>query len=64
MTADFAGLDIAIFSRNRVQLPPAAPRAPSWSTTSCWRMDLMLVGAWRNPTDAINPPKGIIANPN
>ena len=70
-TADFAGLDIAIFSAGKTASSEFAPKVAAAGAvvvdnSSCWRMDpdVPLVVSEVNPTDAINPPKGIIANPN
>lgn len=69
--ADFAGLDIAIFSAGKTASSEFAPKVAAAGAvvvdnSSCWRMDpdVPLVVSEVNPTDAINPPKGIIANPN
>ena len=70
-TADFAGLDIAIFSAGKTASSEFAPKVAAAGAvvvdnSSCWRMDpdVPLVVSEVNPADAINPPKGIIANPN
>ncbi len=70
-TADFGGLDVAIFSAGKTASREFAPRVAASGAvvvdnSSCWRMDpdVPLVVSEVNPEDAINPPKGIIANPN
>ena len=70
-TADFAGLDLALFSNGKAASRATAPRvveagAVVIDNSSAWRMDpdVPLVVAEVNPTDALRPPKGIIANPN
>lgn len=70
-TADFSGLDIAIFSAGKTASKEYAPKVAAAGATvvdnsSCWRMDpeVPLVVSEVNPDDVINPPKGIIANPN
>lgn len=70
-TADFGGLDVAIFSAGKTASREFAPRVAAAGAvvvdnSSCWRMDpdVPLVVSEVNPEDAINPPKGIIANPN
>ncbi len=70
-TADFAGLDIAIFSAGgstSLALAPkvAAAGAVVIDNSSAWRMDpdVPLVVADVNDADVANRPKGIIANPN
>lgn len=70
-TADFSGLDLALFSNgkpNSLKYAPkvAAAGAVVVDNSSAWRMDpdVPLVVAEVNPGDTINPPKGIIANPN
>jgi aspartate-semialdehyde dehydrogenase len=70
-TADFAGLDIALFSSgkyvsNRVAPQVAAAGATVIDNSSAWRMDpqVPLVVSEVNPEDAHNLTKGIIANPN
>lgn len=70
-TADFTGLDIALFSSGKHASQRAAPRAAEAGATvidnsSAWRMDpqVPLVVSEVNPQDAQNPAKGIIANPN
>ncbi len=70
-TADFAGLDLALFSNGKAASKATAPRvveagAVVIDNSSAWRMDpdVPLVVAEVNPDDAVRPPKGIIANPN
>lgn len=70
-TADFAGLDIAIFSAGKTASKLYAPKVAAAGAivvdnSSCWRGDreVPLVVSEVNPEDAANPPKGIIANPN
>lgn len=70
-TADFSGLDIALFSAGKTVSKEYAPRVAAAGAividnSSGWRLDdeVPLVVAEVNPEDALNPPKGIIANPN
>jgi aspartate-semialdehyde dehydrogenase len=70
-TADFSGLDIALFSNGKYASKQIAPKVAAAGAividnSSAWRMDpeVPLVVSEVNPDDAINPPKGIIANPN
>lgn len=70
-TADFSGLDIAIMSAGGATSRELAPRlaaagAVVVDNSSAWRKDpdVPLVVAEVNPEDTVNPPKGIIANPN
>ena len=70
-TADFTGLDLALFSAGATMSRQYAPQvvaagATIVDNTSAWRMhlDVPLVVAEVNPEDAIDPPKGIISNPN
>ncbi|MGO4958001.1 aspartate-semialdehyde dehydrogenase [Luteococcus sp. Sow4_B9] len=70
-TADFSGLDIALFSNGgstsrRIAPKVAAAGAIVVDNSSAWRLDpeVPLVVSEVNPDDAKNPPKGIIANPN
>lgn len=70
-TADFAGIDIAIMSAGASMSKEYAPRVAAAGATvvdnsSAWRKDpdVPLVVSEVNPEDAVNPPKGIIANPN
>ncbi len=70
-TADFAGLDLALFSNGKAASLRTAPRvvdagAVVVDNSSAWRMDpdVPLVVAEVNPDDARHLAKGIIANPN
>ncbi|MDN5763184.1 MAG: aspartate-semialdehyde dehydrogenase [Microlunatus sp.] len=70
-TADFSGLDVALFSNGKTASLAAAPRVAAAGAvvidnSSAWRMDsgVPLVVSEVNPEDALRPPKGIIANPN
>ena len=70
-TADPAGIDIALFSAGATGSRAHAPRfaeagAIVIDNSSAWRMDpeVPLVVSEVNPHATINPPKGIIANPN
>jgi aspartate-semialdehyde dehydrogenase len=70
-TADFGGLDLALFSNGKAASLVTAPKVAAAGAividnSSAWRMDpdVPLVVSEVNPTDAIRPPKGIIANPN
>ena len=70
-TADYAGLDVAIFSAGGSTSLALAPRvaeagAVVIDNSSAWRMDpdVPLVVADVNDADVANRPKGIIANPN
>jgi aspartate-semialdehyde dehydrogenase len=70
-TADPAGLDIAIFSAGATLSKEQAPRFAEAGVivvdnSSGWRMDpeVPLVVAEVNPEETVDPPKGIIANPN
>ncbi len=70
-TASVDGLDIAIFSAGKTASQAYAPKVAAAGAivvdnSSCWRSDpdVPLVVSEVNPEDAINPPKGIIANPN
>jgi aspartate-semialdehyde dehydrogenase len=70
-TADFSGLDLALFSNGKTASLATAPRVAAAGAivvdnSSAWRMDpeVPLVVAEVNPDDASHPPKGIIANPN
>src|SRR4030095_6416374 len=70
-TADFADLDLALFSMGKTASRVIAPRVAAAGAividnSSAWRMDpdVPLVVSEVNPDDAIRPPKGIIANPN
>jgi len=70
-TADFAGLELALFSAGKYASKSIAPKVAAAGAividnSSAWRMDpeVPLVVAEVNPDDARRPPKGIIANPN
>jgi aspartate-semialdehyde dehydrogenase len=70
-TADFSGLDLAVFSAGATMSKQYAPLVVAAGATvidnsSAWRMDpdVPLVVSEVNPEDTVNPPKGIIANPN
>ena len=70
-TADFSGLDVALFSNGKTASLAAAPKVAATGAividnSSAWRMDpdVPLVVSEVNPDDALRPPKGIIANPN
>jgi aspartate-semialdehyde dehydrogenase len=70
-TADFSGLDLALFSNGKTASLATAPRVAAAGAvvvdnSSAWRMDpeVPLVVVEVNPGDALHPPKGIIANPN
>ena len=70
-TADFAGLDVAIFSAGggtsrQYAEKVAAAGATVVDNSSAWRMDdrVPLVVAEVNPGDVVDPEIGIIANPN
>lgn len=70
-TADAAGIDVALFSAGATGSRAHAPRfaeagAVVIDNSSAWRMDpdVPLVVSEVNPHAAVNPPKGIIANPN
>jgi aspartate-semialdehyde dehydrogenase len=70
-TADFADLDLALFSMGKTASRAIAPKVAAAGAividnSSAWRMDpdVPLVVSEVNPDDAIRPPKGIIANPN
>ena len=70
-TADYAGLDIALFSAGGAtsrELAPAVAAAGAVviDNSSAWRMDpdVPLVVSEVNPHAAADRPKGIIANPN
>jgi aspartate-semialdehyde dehydrogenase len=71
VAADPAGLDIAIFSAGATLSKEQAPRFAEAGVivvdnSNGWRMDteVPLVVAEVNPEETVNPPKGIIANPN
>src|SRR5450756_1725214 len=70
-TADFTGIDIAIFSAGATMSTIYAPKVAEAGAivvdnSSAWRKDpdVPLVVSEVNPGDTLNPPKGIIANPN
>jgi aspartate-semialdehyde dehydrogenase len=70
-TADFTGLDLAVFSMGKAASLVTAPKVAAAGAividnSSAWRMDpdVPLVVSEVNPDDVIRPPKGIIANPN
>ncbi len=70
-TADFSGLDIALFSASKASSMEYAPKVAAAGAividnSSGWRLDpdVPLVVSEVNPEDTVNPPKGIIANPN
>ncbi len=70
-TADPAGVEIALFSAGATGSRAHAPRfaaagAVVIDNSSAWRMDpeVPLVVSEVNPEATVNPPKGIIANPN
>ncbi len=70
-TADFTGLDLALFSNGKTASLATAPKVAAAGAividnSSAWRMDpeVPLVVSEVNPEDAFRPPKGIIANPN
>jgi aspartate-semialdehyde dehydrogenase len=70
-TADFSGLDIALFSAGAGMSREFAPKVAAAGAivvdnSSAWRRDpdVPLVVSEVNPGDALVTPKGIIANPN
>ncbi len=70
-TADFTGLDVALFSNGKTASLATAPKVVAAGAividnSSAWRMDpdVPLVVSEVNPEDARRPAKGIIANPN
>src|SRR5690242_5882202 len=70
-TADYAGLDIVLFSAGKGTAKELAPRVAAAGAvvidnSSAWRMDpdVPLVVSEVNPHAAGRRPKGIIANPN
>jgi aspartate-semialdehyde dehydrogenase len=70
-TADFSGLDIALFSNGGSTSKEWAPRVAEAGATvidnsSAWRRDpeVPLVVSEVNPSDLDDIPKGIVANPN
>ncbi|GAB2662514.1 aspartate-semialdehyde dehydrogenase [Kribbella swartbergensis] len=70
-TADFTGLDLALFSNGKTASKEFAPKVAAAGAvvvdnSSAWRMDpdVPLVVSEVNPGDLDNLPKGIVANPN
>ena len=69
-TADFGGLDVAIFSAGKTASREFAPKVAASGAVvvdnSCWRMDpdVPLVVSEVNGAEAKTPSKGIVANPN
>ena len=70
-TADFAGLELALFSAGATMSREYAPEVAAAGAivvdnSSAWRKDpdVPLVVSEVNPEDTLNPAKGIIANPN
>ncbi|MDH5288650.1 MAG: aspartate-semialdehyde dehydrogenase [Acidimicrobiia bacterium] len=70
-TADYTGLDVALFSAGATASRALAPKVAAAGVvvidnSSAWRMDpeCPLVVADVNDAEAANRPKGIIANPN
>jgi aspartate-semialdehyde dehydrogenase len=70
-TADFAGLDLALFSNGKTASKEYAPKVAAAGAivvdnSSGWRMDpdVPLVVSEVNPGDLDHLPKGIVANPN
>jgi aspartate-semialdehyde dehydrogenase len=70
-TADWSGIDIALFSAGGATSRALAPRVAAAGATvidnsSAWRMDpdVPLVVSEVNPDDLDHAPKGIVANPN
>jgi aspartate-semialdehyde dehydrogenase len=70
-TADYSGLDIALFSAGKYASKELAPKVAAAGAvvvdnSSAWRMDpdVPLVVAEVNPQAAARRPKGIVANPN
>ncbi len=70
-TADFSGLDVALFSNGGSASKELAPKVAAAGATvidnsSAWRRDpeVPLVVAEVNPDDLDDIPKGIVANPN
>ncbi|MGH3460001.1 MAG: aspartate-semialdehyde dehydrogenase [Kribbellaceae bacterium] len=69
--ADFAGLDLALFSNGKTASRELAPKVAAAGAvvvdnSSAWRMDpeVPLVVSEVNPGDLDDIPKGIVANPN
>jgi aspartate-semialdehyde dehydrogenase len=70
-TADYSGLDVALFSAGATASKALAPKVAAAGVvvidnSSAWRMDpeVPLVVVDVNDAEAANRPKGIIANPN
>jgi aspartate-semialdehyde dehydrogenase len=70
-TADFAGLDIALFSAGKYTAKELAPKVAAAGAvvidnSSAWRMDpdVPLIVSEVNPHALARRPKGIVANPN
>ncbi|MFB6718585.1 aspartate-semialdehyde dehydrogenase [Kribbella sp. NPDC056345] len=70
-TADFGGLELALFSNGKTASLELAPRVAAAGAvvvdnSSAWRMDpeVPLVVSEVNPEDLNHLPKGIVANPN
>ncbi|GAA1692011.1 aspartate-semialdehyde dehydrogenase [Kribbella yunnanensis] len=70
-TADFGGLELALFSNGKTASKEFAPRVAAAGAvvvdnSSAWRMDpdVPLVVSEVNPEDLNDLPKGIVANPN
>jgi aspartate-semialdehyde dehydrogenase len=70
-TADFAGLELALFSNGKTASRELAPKVAAAGATvidnsSAWRMDVdvPLVVSEVNPEALASIPKGIVANPN
>ena len=71
LTADFSGLDLALFSAGASMSREFAPKVAAAGAvvvdnSSAWRGDpeVPLVVSEVNPDDVLDRPKGIIANPN
>src|SRR5438105_4586236 len=70
-TADYKGLDVALFSAGKYASKDLAPSVAAAGAividnSSAWRMDpdVPLVVSEVNPHELENIPKGIVANPN
>ncbi len=70
-TADYAGLDVVLFSAGKATSKVLAPRVAAAGAvvidnSSAWRMDpdVPLVVSEVNPHALVRRPKGIVANPN
>ncbi|WP_433167430.1 aspartate-semialdehyde dehydrogenase [Kribbella sp. CA-247076] len=70
-TADFTGLELALFSNGKTASKELAPKVAAAGAvvvdnSSAWRMDpdVPLVVSEVNPGDLADLPKGIVANPN